>query len=67
MKKTEYDQKVAEKTSEIQEKIDVVHAQIIDKQNAYIEFIKVCFRIHDHKIQVIWLVSYNSQLSYLKP
>ena len=48
MKKTEYDRKVAEKTSEIQDKIDAVYAQIIDKQNAYIEFIKVCFRIHDH-------------------
>ena len=41
MKKTEYDRKVAEKTSEIQEKIDVVFAHIIDKQNSYIEFIKV--------------------------
>ena len=41
MKKAEYDGKVAEKTSEIQEKIDVVFAHIIDKQNAYIEFIKV--------------------------
>ena len=53
MNKTEYDREVAEKASEIQEKIDVVYAQIIDKQNAYIEFIKVCYRIHDHKIQVI--------------
>ena len=53
MNKTEYDREVTEKASEIQEKIDVVYAQIIDKQNAYIEFIKVCFRIHNHKIQVI--------------
>ena len=41
MKKAEYDGKVAEKTNEIQEKIDVVYTHIIDKQNAYIEFIKV--------------------------
>ena len=41
MKKTEYDRKVANKTSEIREKIDVVYGHISDKQNAYIEFIKV--------------------------
>ena len=41
MKKTEYDRKVADKTSEIRDKIDVVYGHISDKQNAYIEFIKV--------------------------
>ena len=41
MKKTEFDQRVAEKTSHIQEKIDEIIAHIIDKQNDFIEFIEI--------------------------
>ena len=41
MKKTEFDQRVAEKTGQIQEKIDEIIAHIIDKQNDFIEFIEI--------------------------
>ena len=41
MKKTEFDQRVAEKTRHIQEKIDEIIAHIIGKQNDFIEFIEI--------------------------
>ena len=41
MKKAEFDQRVAEKTRHIQEKIDEIIAHIIDKQNDFIEFIEI--------------------------
>ena len=41
MKKTEFDQRVAEKTSHIQEKIDEIIAHIIHKQNDFVEFIEI--------------------------
>ena len=41
MKKTEFDQRVAEKTKHIQEKIDEIIAHVVDKQNDFIEFIEI--------------------------
>ena len=41
MKKTQFDQRVAEKTKHIQEKIDEIIAHIIDKQNYFIDFIEL--------------------------
>ena len=52
MKKAEYDERVAEKADEIQDKIDEIIAHIMDKQNAYIEFIKASFQI-DKKDETI--------------
>ena len=41
MKKSEFDQRVAEKTRHIQEKIDEIIAHIIEKQNDFIDFIEI--------------------------